>query len=210
MVKEDNVVVDLGAHIGYYTMLAARLVGKGGKVFAFEPEPNNYALLVKNVEVNGYDNVVAVKKAVASKSGVGKLFLPARGPGKARLSQTLVDLELGKEFITVETVSLDEFSRDKNAVINFIKMDIDGGETAALLGMDRVIRVNENLKMTVELYPMAITKAGSSVANFLKPFTEYGFKLHVIGKGSSIKRFEIAELVELCADGKTRNLFLEK
>ncbi len=211
MVKEGNVVVDVGAHIGYYTMLTARLVGKSGKVFAFEPLPDNYDLLVKNVEVNGYDNVVAVRKAVASKSGVAKLFLPERGPGLAKTSQSLVDIGLGKEFITVETVSLDDFFHDKNTVIDFIKMDIEGGETAALLGMDRVIRANENLKMIVESWPGWITKAGSSVAEFLNKFAEYGFKLHVIGKGGSIKRFDVAELVELCEGGKVgRNLFLEK
>ncbi len=210
VVKEGSVVVDLGAHIGYYTLLAARLVGRAGRVFALEPEPDNYALLVKNVEVNGYDNVVAVRKAVASRSGVGRLFLTERGPGRAKLSQSLVDLGLGRASITVETVTLDEFLQGNDTGIDFIKMDIEGGETAALLGMDRVIRENEDLKMIVELLPMGITKAGSSVAEFLRKLTEYGFGLNVIGKGGSTKRVEIAELVGLCADGKTRNLFLER
>ncbi len=62
LLHEGDVVVDIGAHIGYYTLLAARTVGKDGKVFAFEPDPDNYALLVKNVEMNGYNNVTAVQK----------------------------------------------------------------------------------------------------------------------------------------------------
>jgi hypothetical protein len=54
LVKKGMVVVDIGANIGYYTLLAAHLVGDKGKVFAFEPDPNNYDLLCKNIEVNGY------------------------------------------------------------------------------------------------------------------------------------------------------------
>ena len=74
VVREGDVVVDLGANMGYFTLLAARLVGKEGKVYAFEPEPINYSLLVKNVELNGYDNVVTVPKAVSHQSGIVRLF----------------------------------------------------------------------------------------------------------------------------------------
>src|SRR4030042_7144688 len=54
MVKEGDVVLDMGANIGYFTILAARLVGKKGKVYSFEPEPRNYSYLKKNIELNKY------------------------------------------------------------------------------------------------------------------------------------------------------------
>ena len=57
------VVVDIGSNIGYYTLIAAKILGSSGKVYAFEPEPNNYELLLKNIEVNGYTNIVPVQKA---------------------------------------------------------------------------------------------------------------------------------------------------
>lgn len=63
-VKKGNVVLDIGANIGYYTLIFAKLVGEDGKVFAFEPDPTNFALLKKNVEMNGYKNVMFVQKAV--------------------------------------------------------------------------------------------------------------------------------------------------
>ena len=53
-VGEGDVVLDIGANIGYYTLIFARIVGEGGKVFAFEPDPDNFALLKKNVEASGY------------------------------------------------------------------------------------------------------------------------------------------------------------
>jgi hypothetical protein len=65
--EEGMVVVDVGAHIGYYTLIAAKLVGTKGKVYAFEPEPSNYRLLVRNIYENRYENVVAIPKAVASR-----------------------------------------------------------------------------------------------------------------------------------------------
>lgn len=61
-IKKGDTVLDLGAHIGYYTLLAAKLVGEKGKVFAFEPEPTNFALLKKNIKINNHQNVIPVQK----------------------------------------------------------------------------------------------------------------------------------------------------
>lgn len=76
-VMPGDVVLDIGAHIGYYTVLAARSVGNEGRVIAFEPDPQNYSLLVKNVAKNGYRNVTAVQKAVSWNSGYAQLYQTA-------------------------------------------------------------------------------------------------------------------------------------
>jgi len=75
VMKEEMVVVDVGAHIGYFTLMAAKLVGAKGKVYAFEPDPSNYRLLVKSIHENGYRNVVAIQKAVSNKKQKTVLFL---------------------------------------------------------------------------------------------------------------------------------------
>lgn len=69
MIKRGDVVLDIGANIGYYTLIFAKIVGEDGKVFAFEPDPTNFALLKRNVEINGYKNILLVQKAVSNKSG---------------------------------------------------------------------------------------------------------------------------------------------
>ena len=74
-IKPGAVVLDIGANIGYHTLTAARLVGQDGKVFAFEPEPSNFDLLVRNVKINGYSKVIPVQKARSSKRGRARLFL---------------------------------------------------------------------------------------------------------------------------------------
>jgi len=61
-IKEGEIVVDIGANIGYYTLIFAKLVGTSGKVFAFEPEPHNFHLLQKNLKANSYQNVTIEKK----------------------------------------------------------------------------------------------------------------------------------------------------
>ena len=163
-VKEGDVVVDIGANMGYFTLLAARLVGKTGRVYAFEPEPTNYSLLLKNIEVNGYDNVVPVQKAASNKSGKVKLFVSEEDAGNS----TIFQYGDGRKFIEVEAVTLDEFFADKAHPINVIKMDAEGAEMAVLLGMDRIIRENQDIKIFSELYPELMTTMGYSPEDFIR------------------------------------------
>ena len=65
-IKPGNIVIDIGAHIGYYTLIFAELVGDSGKVFSFEPESKNFELLTKNVDVNNFQNVTLEKKGAVS------------------------------------------------------------------------------------------------------------------------------------------------
>lgn len=74
-VSAGDVVVDIGAHIGYYTLMLARIVGPCGKVYAFEPDPENFTLLQRNVKENGYRNVVLLQKAVSDRNGSATLYL---------------------------------------------------------------------------------------------------------------------------------------
>ena len=73
-INQNDIVVDLGANIGYYTLLSARKIGKNGKVFSFEPEPRNFELLKKNIQINNYDNVILEQKDVSDKSTKEQLF----------------------------------------------------------------------------------------------------------------------------------------
>ena len=84
VVKKGDVVVDIGANMGYFTLLASRLVGREGKIYAFEPEPVNYGLLVKNIGINGYKNIVPVQKAVSDRTGTTRLFINKVIPGQLR------------------------------------------------------------------------------------------------------------------------------
>lgn len=112
IVKPGMTVLDVGAHIGYHTLIAARLVGSQGRVYSFEPEPSNFAQLSKNVELNGLDNVTLVQKAISNKSGREKLYLDEIDSRDHFFSKK----ERAKNFIQVATTTLDDFCREERVI----------------------------------------------------------------------------------------------
>ena len=189
MVKEGMVVVDIGANIGYYTLIAAKLVGNKGTVYAFEPMPSNYELLCKNIEVNGYTNVVPVQKAVSNKQGEAKFWFEGDWSGSPSFSKYCVlavskheTLEKGG-FIEVETISLDEFFENtvKNIKADVIKVDTGGGEGLIIDGAEKVLKSN-NLKIFLEFWPDALRDLGTEPVELLCKLQEFGFEIRFINE----------------------------
>lgn len=192
-IKEGEVVLDIGANIGYYTLIAARIVGKKGKVFAFEPHPENFALLKKNVEINGYDNVVLINKAVSNKNGKVRLYLSERDTGASSIYP-----EDSQKSIEVETIRLDDYFKDFKGKIDFVKMDIEGSEGEALQGMRGIIDKNKNIKIITEFWQKALNKSEVKAKEFFEMIYQ---------------RFELKDIDEL--DKKIKqidhsNQFLER
>lgn len=177
-IKRGNVVLDIGANIGYYTLIFAKLVGEDGKVFAFEPDPTNFALLKKNIEINGYKNVVLVQKAVSDKSGKIKLYLSESNEADHRI----YDSRDGRKFVEIEGVKLDDYFKNYDGKIDFIKMDIQGAEGRAVQGMTDLLKKNKNIKVTSEFWPIGLKRSGVDPADYLKLLLAQGFKLYEINE----------------------------
>jgi FkbM family methyltransferase len=171
-------VVDMGANIGYYTLLFARLVGEKGKVYAFEPDKDNFAILKKNVQINGYKNVVLVNKAVSDKTGKTKLYISADNNADHRIYSS----DEKRKYVTIETVKIDEYFKDSKIKINFIKLDIQGAEWAALNGMQQLIKRSRKIKLVTEYSPIALKRFGVSPEEYLKLLKKSGFTLHEINE----------------------------
>lgn len=196
------VVIDLGANVGYYTLLASEKVGEAGRVFAFEPDPLCYGLLEKNVAINRCVNVVTVNKAVSDRSGNGSLFLGAKNKGGHSLCASE---EVGRSIRIVMT-SLDDYFRDQDLCIHLIKMDIQGAELAALRGMRRILETSEDLAIVVEFWPAGISRFGDAPADFIRMLLAYGFRFHGIKKnGSGLERMDTSSLLDL-REGETHLL----
>jgi FkbM family methyltransferase len=136
LVTEGMTVVDVGAYVGYYTLLAARAAGDKGKVFCFEPEPSNYALLKKNVEENKYINVVSVQKAVTNTTGISRLFMAQDPSGHSTVCENPHQMA-----ISVDSTTLDDFFAGREYPIHVIKIDVEGAEMAVLQGMKNIIAI---------------------------------------------------------------------
>jgi len=130
IVKKGYTVVDVGANIGWYTLLSARIVGKNGKVVAFEPEPDNYALLKKSLEKNNFENVLLSDYCVSNMAGIRKLWLHGLNLGAHSTVR-----KISERAIDVEAVTLDSFlSKLEIQRVDLLKVDVEGAEPEVFEG----------------------------------------------------------------------------
>ncbi len=192
MVKKGYTVLDIGANIGYYTLIFAKLVGKSGKVYTFEPDPSNFALLQRNIKINNYQNVILVNKAVSNKNGKGKLFLSEKNMG----DHVIFDLYNGRKTIEIEIIKIDDYFKNYNGRIDFIKMDIQGAEGSTIEGMASVLKKNKNMIILTEFYPYGLKRFGIDAKNFLNLLLNYGFKLYNLNeRKKKMESINISEFI---------------
>lgn len=179
LVKKGDVVLDIGANIGYYTLMFARLVGPKGRVYAFEPEPENFRILRKNVAVNGYKNVVLVNKAVSDITGKAELTVCSYNLG----THTLGKADYKGKKISVGVVRVDDYVRDLKIHPNFIKIDIEGAEFNALKGMAATIKTSKDLVLLSELNPRFLGMFNVKPEEYINALKKY-FRVSVIDENS--------------------------
>ena len=182
LVRPGDVVVDAGAHIGYYTLLCARRAGPNGRVLAFEPSPHAHVLLRRNVMANGYANVdvheAALHRARARlafhtcEDGLagGSVHDPGGGWHWQRLE--------------VDAVALDDVIPPGGRV-DFVKMDIQGAEGAALEGMQRCLSDNPSAQLLLEVWPRGLLACGTPAAALLSRLEAQGYSLSEVREEES-------------------------
>ncbi len=186
-VQPGATVVDIGANIGYFTAHMARLVGSAGTVHAFEPEPDNFELLIDNMHANGLLWVQAHQAAVGAQAGTAVLHTSDYNGGMHRLYDSVCCT--GPAF-AVPVLRLDQALADTR--IDLIKIDIEGYEPAALLGAQTCLQSNAGLKIISEYCPASILEAGGKPGAFLSWLHAQGFSPHRLD-GHIIN---IAELIQ--------------
>lgn len=170
--KRGDTVVDAGAHVGVFTVLAAGSVGGDGEVIAIEPEKKNLGSLRKNIEINGFNNVTIVPKGLWDRRSRKRLYLSPSSVG-----HSLVHSSDKLEEIEVDTLDniLEELGVSK---VDFIKMDIEGAEIQALDGMKRILNTND-VKLAIAAYHIV---NGDQTYKIVIPWLERaGFDAHEEG-----------------------------
>ncbi|MBK9793326.1 MAG: FkbM family methyltransferase [Sphingobacteriales bacterium] len=172
-IKKGDIVLDIGANIGFYTKILSDLVGETGKVYAFEPDKTNFSHLKKAVE--NLKNVALINKAVSDKTGVITLY-------HSDLLNVDHKTYATKDYTSkteIECVAIDDVIPDKK--VDFIKIDIQGYEYFAFQGMTEVFKANEDLKIIAELYPYGLNNSGIKVeefVSFLRSSDLYIYKMY--------------------------------
>lgn len=181
-------IVDIGAHIGFFSRMYSKLVGPTGRVYCFEADPENYALLEKNTR--GLTNVSLNKIAISDKNGTIDFYHIDNSTG----CHSMVNPDSPSHKITVDSVTLDSLI-EKGVVndVDLIKIDIEGGEPFAFRGMEKLLTESKKIKLVAEYNEASLLSGGTSGAEFLKQISSYGFAIHFITKNGLVPLTSIPE-----------------
>lgn len=204
--KKGMTFVDVGANIGYFTLIAAKCVGTKGRVFSFEPELENFNLLCKNIKINCFTNVSPENLALSDLDGKSLLYKDPNSKGRHSICVSRDDWEP----LACKTVRLDTYFKQKRfrEAIDFIKIDAEGAELKVLRGMSNLIDPHTT-NLLLEFSQKLIVESGENVSNFINFLIQIGYKkVKIIDeKEQNTYVFNISELNSL-DENKTYNLFL--
>ncbi|WP_078119415.1 FkbM family methyltransferase [Thiosocius teredinicola] len=202
LVRPGDRAVDVGANVGYFSLLLAGLVGKQGYVWSVEANAEIYELAYRNLEVNGFRDRSSVSMCAAYKEqttlefkvyekhkGSSSIHVPDGDPEKYNDSVTTVNVEARK---------LDDIVGE--GTVNFMKIDAEGSEPEVLLGADRLLTESTDLGIVLEFAP-SFYAGTSRGADLLDLLSSRGFSFSMIMKDSSIKpvtREQLLARTEYC------------
>lgn len=175
-IKPGSICFDVGANVGAYVLQLAHWTGPTGRVVGFEPNPLAVEVLSAHVQFNGFEPIVSIEKsAVGSSSGTTTMYRSA-ADGMSRLAEqnSLLD---ATEPITVPVITIDDFCARTGLEPDWILIDIEGFELAALHGAARTIeRRRGSLGMVVEIHPALWASAGTTRSDVERFLTDTGLR----------------------------------
>jgi FkbM family methyltransferase len=213
--RPGDVVLDIGANIGYYVLIEAQIIGNQGRIYAIEPSPSNIEILKKNISLNGIEKIVEVNQiGISNKTSVKRFyvshmsnlgtFFPARYYGDGIVDER-------SPTIDVNTVSISDFVSDKKEIA-MIRMDIEGYEVEAFEGMIPLLKErNFAPRILFETHRPKYDDKKHSMRDALKAMFKYGYYPLIIvsnnhPKGEFLKRGYKPETL-IHTDGYVRGIY---
>lgn len=202
VVEPGMSIVEVGANIGYYTVLMASKIGPSGRLCSFEANPSVYEVLYQNIAVNGLlDRVTLVNKAASSHNDVLDFYTLKRYQGSSsvvKFSEKFASHYHDEvELLKVEAVALDEFLPPTNRKVDLLKMDAEGSEALIYRGMKEIISQNPQLKIVCEFAPGSIAGTGENPRDFLEDLQCQNFNFHRIDGHGKLVDVTIEDLVQI-------------
>ena len=210
ILKRGMIVVDVGAHVGYYTTQYAKLVGTSGRVFAFEPHPGNRSLLQKNVR--SLKNVEVASTAVGADTTPATFYESAVGSGSHSLVGSRYKENHARE-LTVQKTTLDTFFKEKGVRPQFIKVDVEGAEHEVIEGAKEILGASDAPDLVMEFSPSILTSRNLPPDSLPRTLLQLGYSLFVIDEktGETIPIEKFGTLQEFVSSvKKVSNLFATK
>ena len=188
-IKKGDVVLDIGANIGFYAQILSELVSESGKVHCFEPDKINFSH-IKNA-TNRLNNVLLNNKAVGAKTELLKIYTSKNLNVDHR---TYKPEEYDKE-IDIDAVAIDDYLKN-HLKVDFIKIDIQGFEMQAIQGMQQVLQHNNNIKIVSEFWPYGLRTAGSSVMEYFEYLKKLNFNCYLL-ENNQLKKLDMEQVKAL-------------
>lgn len=183
VVKRGMRVLEIGANVGYFTLLIAHLTGRAGSVYAFECDPDLAQIAEDNAEINGFSPRVTIdRRAVGETPGSAQFRRAQRHRGGGTLVADLQQIpqlrQSEREALTVEVTTVDALLDQLGRAFDFVKIDAEGAETWILNGGTRLFADrNRPLTLMIEFCPGFLRDAGHDPAAELRRFAEWGFRM---------------------------------
>jgi FkbM family methyltransferase len=153
--KDGDIVVDIGAHIGLYTIISSKRVGPNGKVVAIEADPGNFEILNRNIQLNKLNNVIALNYAAYSREEQKlKLYLLSGKSGFTSYNTILSNfVKSDEKFVEVNANTLD-YLLHQNGIdaVNWMKIDVEGAEFEVLKGATSTLSKSKDIALLIELH----------------------------------------------------------
>lgn len=141
--KTGDIVIDVGAAFGFYTILASKKVGQAGKVVAIEAQPNIFDMLNRNIKLNKLTNIISLTYALYSKKTTLKLYN----------TYSVMQERAGQSYIEVSADTLDNLlSQARIKEVNWIKIDVEGAEYEVLKGATQILSASKSISILVEVH----------------------------------------------------------
>jgi FkbM family methyltransferase len=181
MLKSGDSAIDVGGHVGFFTMHMAAAVGPEGQVYAFEPFDANADLLERSIGENGFTNRIRFQRAaVGAASGTATLTFPVEtlNSGGAYLLREGTAPLAGNQKKTVPVVALDAL--ELRRPVRVIKMDVEGAEPLVVKGAERLLRTDRPVILS-ELHPTQLDRASGITSDaFLAQMQALGYRAHTL------------------------------
>jgi len=194
-IKQDATVIDVGANIGQYSLLASKLMGQTGEIYAFEPSVDIQPKLKRNIDLNNFENIEVIPCAVAATSGVMK-FYPAnevanQGVGSLMPVQEYRSNIRSNEGVDVDVMSLDDFCGARGIEkVDVLKIDVEGFDLEVLKGATKLMKNNPDLVIMSEVEPMNLEQLGVTAKDFYNFMESQSFHAWYAEKGGELKRLK--------------------